>query len=198
MKNYKTRMKRLIFFSATYTTRGCKPDKNKVTVIAKMPAPTNKKQIQSFIGMIFCLFKFSARLSEIAEPIRELAKDMVPFNWGPEHQSAFTQMKNEIVSTPVLAYYNPKKQTVSQTDGSINGLGACLLQDEKPVYFASKALTDAQWRYVAIELELLAVASAMEKFHHFLYASHFILETDQKPLEVILSKSIKQAIPRLQ
>ena len=30
----------------------------------------------------------------------------------------------------------------------------------------------------------------MEKFHHFLYASHFILETDQKPLEVILSKSI--------
>ena len=28
----------------------------------------------------------------------------------------------------------------------------------------------------------------MERFHHFLYASHFILETDQKPLEVILSK----------
>ena len=38
----------------------------------------------------------------------------------------------------------------------------------------------------------------MEKFHHFLYASHFILETDQKPLEVILSKCIKQATPRLQ
>ena len=38
----------------------------------------------------------------------------------------------------------------------------------------------------------------MEKFHHFLYASHFILETDQKPLEVILSKSINQETPRLQ
>ena len=38
----------------------------------------------------------------------------------------------------------------------------------------------------------------MEKFHHFLYASHFILEIDQKPLEVILSKSINQATPRLQ
>ena len=38
----------------------------------------------------------------------------------------------------------------------------------------------------------------MEKFHHFLYASHFILETDQKPLEAILSKSINQATPRLQ
>ena len=38
----------------------------------------------------------------------------------------------------------------------------------------------------------------MEKFHHLLYASHFILETDQKPLETILSKSINQPTPRLQ
>ena len=38
----------------------------------------------------------------------------------------------------------------------------------------------------------------MEKFHHFLYASHFILEMDQKPLEAILSKSINKATPRLQ
>ena len=38
----------------------------------------------------------------------------------------------------------------------------------------------------------------MEKFHHFLYASHFILETDQKLLETIFSKSLNQATPRLQ
>ena len=38
----------------------------------------------------------------------------------------------------------------------------------------------------------------MEKFHHFLHASHFILETDQKLLEAILSKSLNQATPRLQ
>ena len=51
---------------------------------------------------------------------------------------------------------------------------------------------------MAIEIESLAVAWAMEKFHHFLYASHFILETDQKPLEAILLKSLNQATPRLQ
>ena len=50
---------------------------------------------------------------------------------------------------------------------------------------------------MAIEIESLAIALAMEKFHHFLYASHFILETDQKPLEAILSKSLNQATPRL-
>ena len=107
-------------------------------------------------------------------------------------------MKQKIVSAPILAYYNPKKQTVLQTDASIKGLGTCLLQEEKPVFFASKALTDAQQGYVAIELELLAFAWVMKKFHHFLYASHFIFETDQKPLEAILSKSIHQATPRLQ
>ena len=78
------------------------------------------------------------------EPIRELAKDKIPFNSGQEHHSAFTQMKQEIVSAPILAYCNPKKKTVLQTDANITGLGACLLQEEKPVYFATKALTEAQ------------------------------------------------------
>ena len=51
---------------------------------------------------------------------------------------------------------------------------------------------------MAIELESLVVAWAMEKFHHFLYGNEFTLKTDQKPLEVILSKSLNQATPRLQ
>ena len=59
--------------------------------------------------MINYLSKFSARLSEIMKPIRELAKDKVHFNWGSEHQSAFTQMKKEIASDPILAYCNLKK-----------------------------------------------------------------------------------------
>ena len=114
------------------------------------------------------------RLSELAEPIRELSIEKVPFNWGSEHLDAFTVMKKEIVKAPALAYYNPKKQIVLKTDASIKGPGACLLQKEQPVYFASKALTEAQKGYVAIVLESLAVVWAMETFHHFLYASHFI------------------------
>ena len=84
-----------------------------------------------------------------------------------------------------------------KTDASIKGLVACLLQNEKPVYFASKALTEAQKGYVAVEIESLAVAWAMEKFHHFLFAS-LILEIDKKHLEAILTKSLNQATPRLQ
>ena len=99
------------------------------------------------------LSKFSPRLSEPAEPIRELSKDKVPFNCGPKHKEAFKLMKKEIARVPVLAYYNPRKQTVLQTDASIKGLGSCLLQEEKLVYFASTALTEAQKGHVAIEIE---------------------------------------------
>ena len=92
------------YFGQNYATSSCKPDKNKVIVITKMPTPRHKNQVQSFIGMINYLSKFSARLSEIVEPIRELAKDKVPFIWGPEHPSALTQMKHEFASTPILDY----------------------------------------------------------------------------------------------
>ena len=125
-----------------------------------------------------------------------LSKEKVPFNWRPEHDNAFQLIKKEIMVAPILTYYNPNKPTILQTDPSCKGLGACLLQNEKPVYFSSKALTEMQKGYVVIELESLAVEWAMEELHHFLYGDEFTLETDQKPLEVILSKSLNQATPR--
>ena len=70
------------FFGETYPTDGCKAAQIKVSAIVEMPPPTCKKQVQSFIGMVNYLSKFSLRLSELAEPIRELSKEKVPFNWG--------------------------------------------------------------------------------------------------------------------
>ena len=117
------------FFRETYTINGCKPAQSKVKAITEMLAPTCNKQVQSFIGMINYLSKFSARQLELIEPIQELCKDKVPFNWGPGHHDAFKLMKKEIVTAPILAYFNPRKQTVLQSDANIKGLGACLLQD---------------------------------------------------------------------
>ena len=119
-----------------------------------MPTPSCKKKVQSFIGMINYLSNVSARLSELALSLREPAKDKVAFKCGPEHQAAFQLVKNEKITAPILVYYDPKKTTVLQTDASINRLGACLFQDEKPVYFASKALTEAQQGYIAIAIAI--------------------------------------------
>ena len=85
-----------------------------------------------------------------------------------------------------------------QTDAFIKGLGACLLQDGKPVYYASRAISKAEKNYVAIELESLAIAWAFEKLHHFIYGKKFKLQTDQKPLATILNRSQNASTPRLQ
>ena len=66
--------------------------------------------------MVNYLSKFSARLSELAEPISELSKERVPFNRGPEHDEAFSLIKKEVTAAPILAYYNPNKLMVLQTD----------------------------------------------------------------------------------
>ena len=75
-----------------------------------MPEPSCKKQVQSLIGMLNYLSKFSARLLELAKPIRELSKDKVPFNWGPGHWEPFNSIKKEIANALILTYYNPKKK----------------------------------------------------------------------------------------
>ena len=68
------------FFRETYMIDGHKPAQTKVSAITTMPEPSCKKEVQSFIGLINYLSKFSARLSELSEPIRELSKERVLFH----------------------------------------------------------------------------------------------------------------------
>ena len=98
------------FFEETYMIDGHKPMQTKVSTITSMQEPSCKKEVQSFLGMINYLSNFSARLSELSEPIRELSKEKVPFNWVPEHWEAFNTIKKEIVNAPILTYYDPNKK----------------------------------------------------------------------------------------
>ena len=66
--------------------------------------------MQSFIDMINYLSKFSARLSELSEPIRELSREKDSFNWGLEHQEAFNVIRKETEQALILAYYDPTKK----------------------------------------------------------------------------------------
>ena len=95
---------------------------------------------------------------------------------------AFSLPKEEISKNVTLPYFNPNCSTTPQTDASKKGLGAVLLQNSKPVMFASRALTGSERNYQNLEIECLATIWGMEKFHYFLYGKEFTLETDQKPL----------------
>ena len=181
------------FFGETYTTKGHKPASDKVQAITQMLTPTNVTELQTFLGMCQYLAKYSPRIAELSEPLRQLTCKGIPFVWGPEHDEAFSALKQEITTAPTLRYYDSSKPLTIQTDACTKGLGAALLQEGQPVYFASKSLTKAHQNYVTIELEMLAVCWALKKFHHYIYRHSFTLQTDQKPLVAILSKSPNDA-----
>ena len=83
------------------------------------------------------------------------------------------------------------------TDASGYGLVSAILQNEKPVVYASKALRQFEQGYVVLECKALAVTWALGKHPHFLYGHHFTLETDQKCLETIFNRSLVKSDPQL-
>ena len=102
-----------------------------------------------------------------------------------------------LLKTP-LVYYDRTKHLILQTDASEYGLGTALIQNNRPITFASKTLTDVETRYANIERECLSVVFGLEKFHTFIYGRHIIVQNDHKPLEMIQRKPIQAALPRLQ
>ena len=94
----------------------------------------------------------------------------------------------EITGTPIMKYYDSSKPLTLQKAANLMGLCAFLLQNGQPIDFSSKSFQPHQKAHVATELESLALALAMEKFHHFLFIKRFHLETDQKPFEMFLPR----------
>jgi hypothetical protein len=64
-----------------------------------------------------------------------------------------------------------------QVDASSHGIGATLLQNSRPVAFASKSLTWTEQRYTNIERELLVVLYGARRFHTFVYSKHCSAKT---------------------
>ena len=71
--------------------------------------------------------------------------------------------------TLILDYYDPSKPLCLSVDASSKGLGAVLLQDEKPLAYASRALMPTQQRYAQIGKETLAIVYGAQKFHQYIY-----------------------------
>ena len=91
-------------------------------------------------------------------------------------------MKELVKDAPVLQFFDNHKPLMIQCDASEKGLGAALLQDGKPVAFASRALTDTETRYAQIEKELLAIVFSVEKFDQFTFGRTVYVQSDHKPL----------------
>ena len=118
--------------------------------------------------------------------------------WSAECEEAFIKVKKKITEAPLLICFNPDKELVLQVDSSKDGLGAALLQDGKPIEYASRALTSAERNWAQIEKETFAVEIGLERFDQYTYGRKVVIENDHKPLAAILKKPLSQAPKRLQ
>ena len=180
------------------TDQGHKLDPAKISAITNMSAPTDVAGVRRFLGMVNFLGKFLEDLSSVCEPLRNLTKDNVLFNWSHEQEEAFRKTKEALSKAPVLAFFDERQQTVLQCDALKSALGAVLLQNDRSIAYASRVLTPAETNYAQIEKELLAVLFGMEHFDQYTYGRSVIVHSDHKPLQVILKKAIMDAPQRLQ
>ena len=148
--------------------------------------------------MIRYLSTFVPSISSHTEALRRLSTSKADFHWTTEHENEFQKLKELLSKAPVLHYYYPSLPVTIQTDSSQTGIGSCLLQNGRPIAYASRALSKFEQRYAQIEKELLAVFYAVEQFHYYLYGQPVTVETDHKLLEQILTRSFDRISPRLQ
>jgi len=172
------------FLGHVITTRGIKPNPNKIEAINKFPLPKTAKQIKSFLGLVGYYRKFIKDFAKIAKPMTSyLKKDKRIDVSNPEYKEAFNKLKLLITTDPILVYPDFSKKFVLTTDASNFAIGAVLSQDNHPVCYASRTLNEHECNYSTFEKELLAVVWAVKYFRPYLYGRRFTIRTDHKPLQ---------------
>ena len=116
---------------------------------------------------------------------------------GKSPRRKLKKLKQLATEAPVLGFYDPKEEIILNVDASSYALGAVILQKDKPIAYASRALNATLQRYSVIEKKSLALVFGTQKFHQYLYGRSFIVESDHKPLEHIFRKPLSECPPRL-
>lgn len=169
-----------------------------VRAITEMPKPQCVADVTRLLGLLKYLAKYIPNLSRRTANLRKLTHHGAEWLWTSEHDKELDDILSSITKAPVLAIFDPTKPCTIQTDSSKDGLGCVLLQDHGPVAFASRTLSRSEQKWAQIEKELLAVVFACSRFHYFLYGRDFEVQSDHKPLEVLINKDIDEVSSRLQ
>jgi len=190
------------FLGYIVDSSGIKADPDKISAVLNMSAPQSVPDLRRFMGMVNHLSKFSPRISEMSQPLRELLSNKRSWVWRPIQEQAFNNLKQELTQPTVLAYYDPSSQSKISADASSFGLGAVLLQKTngswRPVAYASRSMLEAEKHYAQIEKEALAITWACEKFSDYILGMKFEIESDHKPLIPLFSdKQLDNLPPRI-
>ena len=173
-------------------------DPRRIQAINEMPEPNNKKSLLRFLGVVKYVAKFCPNLSAETAPLRNLTRDGEPWSWTHTHSECINKIKNLLTNSTILAHYDENLSTTIQTDACNEGLGCVLLQNNKPISFASRSLTKAEQKYSIIEKEMLGVCFSLERFHYYVYGRTVEIQTDHKPLISIMKQDFDKVPTRLQ
>ena len=180
-----------------FSKDGMQVDPSRIQAICAMPAPTDKKSLQRFLGLVTYLASFIPNFSEVTANLRSLLKKDSQWQWDESHQKSFENLKLIITQAPVLAHFDVKSPIVLSVDASKFAVGAVILQNNKPIEYASKTLNLCQQGYAQIEKELYAVVVGCNKFRQYISGQSITEESDHSPLVTICKRNSVNVPSRL-
>lgn len=177
-------------------------DQRKVKAVLEWPTPTNRRDLQSFLGFANFYRRFVRNFSTVAAPLTALTSTAVKFVWTTAAEEAFQELKGRFTSAPILIQPDPNRQFIVEVDASEVGVGAVLSQrsakDNRihPCAYFSHRLSPAEQNYDVGNRELLAVKLALEEWRQWLEGAPqpFLVWTDHKNLQYI--STAKRLNPR--
>ena len=169
---------------------GISTDTEKIDVIVKLPKPTNKKEVQAFMGHCGYYRRFIYMYAVIGRPLYAL---IVKFEWNEECDVTFQKLKDALVSAPILKAPDWNKTFHVHIDASNFAIGCILAQPgdgnmDFPVCYASRQLNTAERNYTTTEREGLGMIYAVKKYRHYLLANKFTFFVDHQALLYLVNK----------
>lgn len=166
---------------------GLRVDADKVSAVTQFPTPTNVKAIRRFVGLSAWYKRFIPNFSERIAPLTNLTKKNKKFVWDEATERSFLDLKQCLVTSPILTCPDFSRPFILQTDASQQALGAVLAQEfdegERVIAYASRTLNHSEAKFCATELECLAVLWAIKKFRGYLEGAKFTVVTDHASLK---------------
>jgi hypothetical protein len=144
-------------------------DPVKIAGVTDWPTPSNKKEVQSFVGFINFYRPFIPGFSHHARALFDLTMKDVGFIWGLPQEDSFMKLKELVTSAPVLDLPNDDLPFQLEANRSGIATGAVLSQQQvddnawHPVTFLSKALNPVEWNYEIHDTKMLAIIRGLEE-----------------------------------
>jgi len=113
-------------------------DPAKIAAVVEWPRPINITEVRSFLGLAGYYRRFVKDFSRIAAPLTQLLKKNHNFEWTKECEASFQELKQKLVTAPILTIPEGNEGYVVYSDASRHGLGCVLMQNGRVVAYASR------------------------------------------------------------